>query len=86
MMSDSKRKYTLLYWPTIPGRGEFIRLLFAATKTPYADPANESKEGMNEVMAIKDENSTGDEYGNPPCFAPPALRVEGEGTILPSII
>lgn len=78
-MSASNPKYTLLYWPSIPGRGEFIRLLFAATRTPYADPANESKEGINEVLAIKDENSTGDEHGNPPCFAPPALRIEGEG-------
>jgi len=71
--------YELLYWPGIPGRGEFIRLVFEATKTPYSDPAMESKEGVNAVLAIKDEKSTGDEDGNPPAFAPPALRIHGEG-------
>ena len=27
----------LYYWPEIAGRGEFIRLLFAETQTPYVD-------------------------------------------------
>ncbi|KAF2734179.1 glutathione S-transferase [Polyplosphaeria fusca] len=34
---------------------------------------------MNILMALKDENSTGDADGNPPAFAPPALRIPGEG-------
>lgn len=33
--------YELLYWPGIPGRGEFIRLAFEAAGVSYKDPANE---------------------------------------------
>jgi glutathione S-transferase len=99
-MSSTKKArtqppYELLYWPGIPGRGEFIRLAFEATGTSYKDLCNESKEGtrsnhlcvllgansqgMNILLAVKDEKSTGDNDGNPPAFAPPALRIPGEG-------
>ncbi|KAF2660892.1 glutathione S-transferase [Lophiostoma macrostomum CBS 122681] len=71
--------YELLYWPGIPGRGEFIRLAFEATGTSYTDTANESKDGIQAVLAMKDENATIDADGNPPAFAPPALRIHGEG-------
>ncbi|KAF2201434.1 glutathione S-transferase protein-like protein [Delitschia confertaspora ATCC 74209] len=71
--------YELLYWPTLPGRGEFIRLVFEATSTSYTDVSNESKDGINDVLAVKAEDSTGDSDGNPPAFAPPALRIPGEG-------
>jgi hypothetical protein len=37
--------YELLYWPGIPGRGEFIRLAFEAAGVPYKDVANESEDG-----------------------------------------
>lgn len=72
-------KYTLLYWPGIPGRGEFIRLLFASTQTPYSDPASTSKSGINSVLSAIDSSLTLDPTGNPPAFAPPALRVSGAG-------
>lgn len=71
--------YELLYWPSIPGRGEFIRLAFEATSTPYTDVANASKDGIQAVLAIKAEDLTVDSDGNPPAFAPPALRIPGEG-------
>ncbi|KAJ9637350.1 hypothetical protein H2201_007395 [Coniosporium apollinis] len=71
--------YTLLYHPSIPGRGEYIRLAFEASGVSYSDPANERKDGYDEVLAVCDPNSTGDEDGNPPVFAPPALRVPGAG-------
>ena len=71
--------YELLYWPEIPGRGEFIRLAFEATGTSYKDVANESKDGINAVLAVKADDLTIDSDGNPPAFAPPALRVPGEG-------
>jgi glutathione S-transferase len=71
--------YELLYWPAIPGRGEFIRLAFEATGTPYTDIANTSKDGIQSVLALISAESTGDADGNPPAFAPPALRVPGEG-------
>jgi hypothetical protein len=37
--------YELLYWPGIPGRGEFIRLAFEAAGVSYKDVSNESKDG-----------------------------------------
>jgi glutathione S-transferase len=33
--------YELLYWPGIPGRGEFIRLAFEVAGVSYKDMANE---------------------------------------------
>ncbi|KAG9195577.1 glutathione S-transferase [Alternaria panax] len=50
--------YELLYWPGIPGRGEFVR--------------------MKMISTLTDQTSTGSD-GNPPTFAPPALRIPGEG-------
>ncbi len=71
--------YELLYHPSIPGRGEFIRLPLEAAGISYSDPANEKKGGYDVVLSACDKNSTGDEDGNPPAFCPPALRVHGEG-------
>ncbi|KAF2266100.1 glutathione S-transferase protein-like protein [Lojkania enalia] len=83
MSSNKKARtqppYELIYWPGIPGRGEFIRLAFEATGTSYTDTANESKDGIKAVLAVKSEDLTVDDDGNPPAFAPPALRVPGEG-------
>lgn len=88
--SQAKRQrtdpeYELLYHPEIPGRGEFIRLMFEAARVSYSDPANSdppSDSGMNGyalVQAISDPESVGDDDGNPPAFAPPALRHYGAG-------
>jgi glutathione S-transferase len=45
MSSNKKTRthppYELLYWPGIPGRGEFIRLAFEAAGVSYKDIANE---------------------------------------------
>lgn len=35
----SLERYELYYWPNIQGRGEFVRLAFEATATPYVDVA-----------------------------------------------
>lgn len=71
--------YELLYWPGIPGRGEFIRLVFEAAGVSYKDPANETKDGgMDIVASLTNPESVGED-GNPPVFAPPALKVPGEG-------
>ncbi|CAI9631472.1 glutathione s-transferase [Alternaria burnsii] len=70
--------YELLYWPGIPGRGEFIRLAFEAAGVSYKDVCNESEDGMKIIGTLTDQSSTGSD-GNPPVFAPPALRVPGEG-------
>jgi len=65
--------YELIYWPAIPGRGEFIRLCFEETKTPYTDVSNTSGNGAKPVIEqISTENhGSGD---NPPPLAPPILR------------
>ncbi|TKA81575.1 hypothetical protein B0A49_00347 [Cryomyces minteri] len=85
-------QYELLYHPGIPGRGEHIRLAFEAAGVSYKDTANENlpnDKGLNgyrEVLAVCDAKSTGDKDGNPPVFAPPALRIPGAkkdgGTLL----
>lgn len=36
----------LYYWPGIPGRGEFVRLLLEEAGAPYVDVARERKDGM----------------------------------------
>jgi glutathione S-transferase len=32
-------EYRLYYWPTIPGRGEFVRLVLEEAAAPYLDVA-----------------------------------------------
>ena len=61
------------------GRGEFVRLAFEATKTPYLDVSNTVEGGIHQILALKDEKATYDADGNPPALAPPALRIHGEG-------
>ena len=68
--------YELLYWPGIPGRGEFIRLAFEASGTPYKDTGNAEKDGARQVIKTSTEEV---KEGNPPGFAPPALRAAGAG-------
>jgi hypothetical protein len=63
----SKLSYTLYYWPEIPGRGEYVRMLFEASNTPYTD-STDIKELQARVMST-------DTVGHPPHFAPPVLGV-----------
>lgn len=77
--TGTQPKYELLYHPTIPGRGEFIRLAFEAAKVPYSDIANTEKDGYQTVQQICMSQNTQSEGNNPPLFAPPALRVPGAG-------
>ncbi|OAL35169.1 hypothetical protein AYO20_05646 [Fonsecaea nubica] len=65
--------YKLIYWPSIPGRGEHIRLAFEATGTPYIDVANKTDAGVNAVMAQISDKNIGDD-NNPPPLAPPILQ------------
>lgn len=67
--------YELIYWPNIPGRGEFVRLALEATGTPYKDICNQQEDGIQELIGLTSPtNSSG--Y---PLFAPPILRVTGTG-------
>jgi glutathione S-transferase len=61
--------YELFYWPTIQGRGEFVRLALEEAGAPYVDVAREPG-GMKRMMAELD----GGVYAP---FAPPFLRAEG---------
>lgn len=76
-------QYEILYHPGIPGRAEHIRLAFHAAGVPYTDIANEdppTKDSMNGYGIVKaacDPESTGDDNGNLPSFAPPMLKIKG---------
>ncbi|HLK25887.1 MAG TPA: glutathione S-transferase [Caulobacteraceae bacterium] len=63
--------YELYYWPSIQGRGEFVRLALEAAGAPYRDVARESggTRAMTKLM--------GDQSLVHPPFAPPFL-VDGE--------
>lgn len=58
--------YELFYWPTIQGRGEFVRLALEEAGVPYVDVAREHG-GMARLMAELDGS------GRAP-FAPPFLK------------
>ncbi len=63
-------RYELYYWPTIQGRGEFIRLALEECGADYVDIARRpGKNGMPALMTLLD----GKRIKHPP-FAPPFLR------------
>ncbi|RYC53838.1 hypothetical protein CHU98_g12370 [Xylaria longipes] len=64
--------YELIYWPGIPGRGEFIRLALEEGGADYTDTAHTEK-GMDQTLAQIDDQNVGD-ANNPPPLAPPILR------------
>jgi glutathione S-transferase len=64
--------YQLYYWPTIQGRGEFVRLALEEAQAEYVDVAR-GKNGIRALMKMQGEASE-------PSFAPPFL-VAGEQTI-----
>lgn len=64
-------RYELYYWPSIQGRGEFVRLALEAAGAAYVDIARESGPGMGVVALtrlLSDKN-----LKHAP-FAPPFLR------------
>jgi glutathione S-transferase len=58
--------YELFYWPTIQGRGEFVRLALEEAGTEYVDVAREP-DGMKRMMALLASDDR-------PPFAPPFLK------------
>jgi glutathione S-transferase len=58
-------RYELYYWPTIQGRGEYIRLALEEAGADYADVARER--GMGAMMKMMEDGRT-------PPFAPPFLK------------
>jgi glutathione S-transferase len=67
--------YQLFYWPTIPGRGEFVRLALEAAGAAYTDVARGPEDaglGLAAMQAVLGNTRT----PHPP-FAPPFLK-DGE--------
>jgi len=62
-------RYELFYWPSIQGRGEFIRLALEEAGANYVDVARTGKRGMARMMKIID----GKGVAHPP-YAPPFLK------------
>lgn len=60
--------YELYYWPTIQGRGEFVRLALEEAGAPYEDVARRDG-GLDAMM----DTLNGAAVATPP-FAPPFLR------------
>lgn len=65
-------RYELYYWPSIQGRGEFIRLAFHEAGVPYVDVARLSEKEGGGMPALQ-RALRGDEGGLRP-FAPPILK------------
>lgn len=64
--------YELYYWPSIQGRGEFVRLAFEAAAAAYVDVAREPEDaglGLPALLRFLDD----DTVERPP-FAPPFLK------------
>src|SRR5438132_2332871 len=63
-------RYELYYWPTIQGRGEFVRLALEEAGADYVDVARRGgKRGVPAMMKLLD----GPRIERPP-FAPPFLK------------
>jgi glutathione S-transferase len=78
MATQGGRRYELFYWPSIQGRGEFVRLALEAAGAPYVDVARLTAEeggGVKVLTALLAETA-----GGGPFFAPPLLR-HGEVTL-----
>ena len=61
-------RYELYYWPSIQGRGEFVRLALEDAGADYVDVARRPR-GMDAMMRLMEREPA----GRPP-FAPPFLR------------
>ncbi len=69
-MNKRKRPIELYYWPGIPGRGEFVRLLLEDAGAAYVDVVRARGDGLAAMQRFLD----GDEPGALP-FAPPFVKV-----------
>jgi glutathione S-transferase len=68
-------RYELYYWPSIQGRGEFVRLALEEAGADYVDVARRGKSGMAAMTKLLESKS----LTRPP-YAPPFLKV-GKETI-----
>jgi glutathione S-transferase len=61
-------RYELYYWPTIQGRGEYVRLALEDSAAEYVDATRRGERGMAAMMTMM-----AGRRGTPP-FAPPFLK------------
>ncbi len=70
-------RYELHYWPTIQGRGEFVRLALEAAGADYVDvarlPAGRQGKGSDSAMGALFHDAGSKGIAHPP-FAPPYLK------------
>lgn len=72
MTETTESPYELFYWPTIQGRGEFIRLALEEAGAEYVDVARQPKEtggGVPRLMQLLHDGE-----GSVLPFAPPLLK------------
>ena len=69
-MRQRRTPIDLYYWPGIPGRGEFVRLLLEDSGAAYVDVVRARKDGMTAMARFLN----GEKPGALP-FAPPFVRV-----------
>ncbi|HVU39505.1 MAG TPA: glutathione S-transferase, partial [Xanthobacteraceae bacterium] len=62
-------RYELYYWPSIQGRGEFVRLALEEAGADYVDVARRGKSGMAAMMKILES----ERLARPP-YASPFLK------------
>jgi glutathione S-transferase len=67
-MTERRMRYELYYWPTIQGRGEFVRLALEEAGARYVDVARESDSGVPTMLKMMQAKS------GTPSFAPPFLK------------
>ncbi|MBL4896500.1 MAG: glutathione S-transferase, partial [Erythrobacter sp.] len=53
-------EYDLWYWPSIPGRGEFVRLLMEGAGITYRDRAR--SDGIEALVDDMERRSKSDEF------------------------
>ena len=63
--------YELYYWPSIQGRGEFVRLSLEEANASYVDVARKVRSGAGEAQIMR--FLTARSLARPP-FAPPFLK------------
>lgn len=68
-------RYELYYWPTIPGRGEFVRLALEEAGVEYVDVAQDPKGAGTAAERV--QTAMRDETLATPPFAPPFLKADG---------
>jgi len=67
MATHNEEPWRLYYWPSIPGRGEFVRLVFEEAQVPYIDVGRvEGFEKVREFVFVRE--------GGFPVAAPPVIQ------------